>query len=336
MPMMAAAVVGASVVGGIMGSMSASKGRKQAAAASAAAFQELLNIGLPPDLSKEIILKQFKSEGILTPELEQDINIQESQVGQIKEDASLRGVQKEALDTLGQVSRSGLRAEDRGAFNELRAKTQQDSEAKRQQILQQMQAQGMGSSGANLMAQLQSAQAAEDSQSAGADRLASEASRRALDAVSQRAQLAGGVRTQDFGVNEARAKALDDRNQFLYANSASRQSANVAAQNQAQQANLSNKQRIGDLNVGQANTESLRQNQAKRDYWQDNLSLAQAKSAALTSQGQQAQAAGQAQADRYVGMGNSIGQGVAAYGQQTNENDQRAADRRAGVGTKRV
>lgn len=309
-----AGVVGSALVGGIMGANSASKGRKQAAAAAAAAYAELQKIGLPPDLSREIILKQFQSEGILTPELEQDINIQASQLGQIKEDPALRGAQMEALNTLGQVSRSGLRAEDRAAFNELRARTQQDSEAKRQQILQQMQSQGMGSSGANLMAQLQSAQSADDQQSAGADRLAAEASRRALDAVSQRAQLAGGVRTQDFGVNEARARALDDRNQFLYANSASRQSANVAAQNQAAAANLQNKQRIADINTGQTNTESQRQNDAKRDYWQDNLSLAQSKAAALNNQGQIAQQAGQAKANMYSGLASAVGQGIASYG----------------------
>jgi len=308
------AAVAAPIVGGAMGMFSASAGRKQAAAAAAAAYAELQKIGMPPDLSRELILKQFQSEGILTPELEQDINLQASQVAQIAEDPRLRGAQLEALNTLGQVSRSGLRAEDRGAFNELRAATQRDSEAKRQQILQQMQAQGMGSSGANLMAQLQSAQAAEDTQSAGADRLAAEASRRALDAVAQRANLAGGVRSQDFSANETRSRALDDRNRFLYENSASRQRANIAAQNQAQGSNLANKQRLSEMNVGQANTETQRQNQAKRDYWQDQLSLAQAKANALNNQGSMAQQSGQAQASMYGGLGSAIGQGFAAYG----------------------
>lgn len=312
MPMIAA--VAAPVIGGLMGSMSASAGRKQAAAASAAAYAELMKMGLPPDLSKELILKQFQSEGILTPELEQEINLQSSQVGQIQEDPSLRAAQLESLQTLGGVSRGGLQAGDRAAYNELRAATQRDSEAKRQQILQQMQAQGMGSSGANLMTQLQSAQSAEDTQSAGADRMAAQASQNALQALNQRAQLAGSVRGQDMSAAEMKARAIDDRNRFLYENSASRQRSNLGALNQAQQANLANKQRLSEMNIGQSNQEQLRQNQAKRDYWQDQLGLAQAKASALVGRGQQAQQAGQAQANMYAGLGSAVGQGFGAYG----------------------
>lgn len=309
-----AAAVAAPVVGGIMGSISASSGRKAAAAAAAAALAELNKIGLPPDLSKQIILEKFQSQGVLTPELEQDINLQASQVAQIKEDPSLRANQMDVLSTLGQVSRGGLRAEDRAAYNELRQATQRDSEAKRQQILQQMQARGMGGSGNELMTQLQSAQAAEDAQSAGADRLAAQASQNALAALAQRAQQAGSMRGQDFNVNQARALAEDDRNKFLFQNSVARQRANVSAQNEAQRANLSNAQRLSDENASQSNRESLRQVQAKRDYYQDQMSLATAKANALNNQATVAQNNANSQANMWSGLGNSVGQGFAAYG----------------------
>lgn len=311
MPLIAA--VGAPLIGGAMGMMSSSKARKQQAAAAAAAFAELQKVGMPPDLSREIILKQFQEQGILTPELEQEINIQASEVAQIKEDPALRNAQMEALNTLGQVSRGGLRAEDRVAYNELRAATQRDAEAKRQQILQQMQARGMGGSGNELMIQLQSAQAAEDSQAAGADRLAAQASQNALAALSQRSGLAGNMRTQDMSAAEMRARAIDDRNRFLAENSIARQRSNVGALNQAQQANLANKQRLSEMNTEQANSEQLRQNQAKRDYFNDQLDLASAKANALNNQGSIAARAGQQKADMFSNLGNAIGQGFGTY-----------------------
>lgn len=312
--MMAAAMVAGPVIGGIMGGISASSGRKAAAAAAAAALAELNKIGLPPDLSKEIIMKKFQSQGVLTPELEQDINLQASQVGQISEDAKLRGNQMDVLNTLGQVSRGGLQAGDRAAYNELRAKTQQDLQAKQQQMMQQYQSQGMGGSGAQMMAQLSGAQGAADQQSAGADRMAAQASQNALAALGQRAQLAGGVRSQDFSVAQAKAQALDDRNKFLAQNSVAQQQRNVAAQNQAQGANLANAQNISNTNTAQANAESLRQNQAKQDYFNSQLGLATAKANALNNQGTVAQQGAQAQANMYTGMGNALGQGAAAYG----------------------
>ena len=310
-----AAAIAGPVIGGVLGASSASKARKQAAAAAAAAYAELSKVGMPPDLSKEVILKQFQEMGMLTPELEQEINLQASQVAQIEEDPALRTAQMEALNTLGGVSRGGLRAEDRTAYNELRAKTQQDAEAKRQQLMQSMQARGMGGSGAELMMQLQNQQASADTASAGADTLASEASKRALEALMQKSNVAGNIRSQDMSAAELKAKAIDDRNQFLYQNSVNRQSANVGAKNTAQAANLANKQRLSEMNTAQSNQESLRQNEAQRQTWQDQLALATAKANALNNQGTVASQNAQSQANQYSALGNALGSGFAAYGQ---------------------
>lgn len=320
MPMVAAAVAGP-IIGGILGGISASSGRKAQAEAAAAALAELNKIGMPPDLSKEVIMQHFQSQGIMTPELEQDIHLAASQVGQISEDKGLRANQMDVLNTLAQQSRGGLNAGDRQAYNELRASTQRDSEAKRQQILQQMQAQGQGSSGASLMAQLQSAQAAEDTQSAGGDRLAAEASRRALDALAQRGQMAGNVRSQDFSVNQARAAAEDQRNQFLLQNSAAMQQRNVGARNEAQGANLQQAQSLANANTAQANAESQRQNEAKRTYYSDQLNLATTKANALNRQGSQQATSAQAQGDMFANVGAALGQGAATYGNYAAKKD---------------
>lgn len=306
--------VAAPLVGGLLGGVSASSGRKAAAAAAAQALQQLNAIGMPPDMSKEIILRQYQSQGVLTPELLQDINLQSSQTAQITEDPSLRNAQMEALDTLGQVSRGGLRSEDRAAYNELRQKTQQDAEAKRQQILQSLSAQGQGGSGNALIAQLQAGQAAEDQASAQADRLAAQASQNALSALSSRLAGAGNVRSQDLNLAQTRAQAEDDRNKFLYQNSMARQQANVGARNNAQQANLSNAQRLSEMNTTQGNQELQRQSDAKRQYFNDQLNLASAKSNALNNQASILQNNANQKAAMFSNLGNAVGQGFAVYG----------------------
>jgi len=314
MPWLAAATVAAPIIGGLMGASSAKKGREAAAAAAQAALAQLNALGMPPDLSKELILQKFQEAGQLTPDLEQEINLQASQMGAIKEDPSLRANQMDVLNTLAQQSRGGLQAGDRAAYNELRSKVQQDSEAKRQQIIQQMQAQGQGSSGANLMAQLQSSQGAADQASAGSDRLAAQASQNALQALSQRGQQAGQLRSQDFSNASALAQAQDQRNQFLFQNSAAMQQRNIAAQNAAQASNLANKQQIGSANTQLANAEQARQTAAKQQYWDSQMGLASAKANALNNQGSVIQQGANAQANMYAGIGNALGQGIASYG----------------------
>lgn len=306
--------VAAPVVGGLVGGIMGGKSRKQQMAMMQQAYNELNKLGLPPDLSKEIIMREFESQGVLTPQLESDINLAASEVAKIQEDPSLKAAQMEALSTLGQVSRQGLRAEDRAALNEVRNQIARDTEARRQQVLQQMQARGMGGSGGELLAQLQGSQAAEDQASAQADRLAAQASQNALSALAQRAQLAGSVRSQDLTADEMRARALDERNRMLWQNSQALQQRNIAALNAAQQANLANKQRLAEMNVSQANQELQRQNEAKRDYWQDQLGLARAKASALTGQAQAYGQEAQRKQDMFSGIGSAVGQGFGAYG----------------------
>ncbi len=61
---MTAALVGASIaapiIGGIMGNEAARGNREAAQRAAAEAYAELMKVGAPPDLSKRIILEQFR------------------------------------------------------------------------------------------------------------------------------------------------------------------------------------------------------------------------------------------------------------------------------------
>ena len=241
-----------------------------------------------------LILQNFQSAGILTPELEQDLGKVHSELSGYKENAKTLQAQADALSAFKQQARSGLTAEDRLALLDVRNQAQKDAEAKRQQVMQNMQARGLGGSGAELVSQLAAGQEGANLQSRENLNIEAQAQQRALAALGQSASLAGQMRGQDLSTAQATLGAADVANQFNMQNSMARQRANVGTLNQTQQANLANRQDIMNRNVGMSNQEKLRQNQAKRDYWQDTLGYKQALANARLGQASNYQA----QADR--------------------------------------
>jgi len=236
------------------------------AKAFAAAQARLEALGTPPDLSREIVLQQFREAGQLSPQVEQRILQQSTAVSDIQEDQTGRDSQVEALNLLRQRGR-GLGAEERSAFNEMRDMTQRDAEAKRMQVMQNMAARGQGGSGAELMAALQGAQSANTRLSQEGDRLGASASTNALSAISKAGQLGANLRSQDYSAEMDKAKALDAMQEFNLRNSQSVQQRNIAAVNQAQAQNLANKQRISDANIQMANAEKYRQSEEEGKMW---------------------------------------------------------------------
>jgi hypothetical protein len=317
---MAGAAVAGPIIGGLVGNVMSQGDRRAQKNAMKKALKELESVGLPPDLSKEIIFKEFQRQGIYTPEIEEDLNnsVAESEVAKIEEDPSLRKAQSQALSMMQNRAKVGLSAEDRAALNQVRNEVQRDAEAKRQQVLQQMQARGMGGSGAALVAQLQAGQDAQNLASQQSDSLMGQAQTKALQALGQSSDMASNLRGQDFNVNNTKATALDERNRFLAENSIARQSRNVSTLNQAQLANLQEQQRINDANTQMANQEKLRQVGEQGALYDRTLGYKTAKANALTGQANFAgqQAANTAQ--MYSGIGNAIGTGVSGYAQNQN------------------
>ncbi len=316
MPLIAGAVVAAPIVGGLLGNVMSQGDRNAQKKAMKQALKELESVGLPPDLSKEIIYQQFQQVGIMTPQLEEDLNdsIAESELSKIEEDPSLRKAQLEALASMQNRAKVGLSAEDRAALNQIRNEVQRDAEAKRQQVLQSMQARGMGGSGAALIAQLQAGQDAQNLASQQSDTAMAQAQSRALQALGQSADMASQVRGQDFDVNQAKAAAIDERNRFLAENSIARQQRNVASLNQAQAMNLQEQQRIAEANIQQANQEKLRQVAEQGSLYDRTLGYKQAKANALTGQAGTYGANAAATAQGYAQMGAGVGQAAGTLG----------------------
>lgn len=324
MPAAAIGAAAAPIVGGLIGNLMSQKDRNNQKKLMQQAMAELEAVGYPPDLSKEIIYSQFEQVGILTPQLEEDLSstLAPSQVASITEDPALRQAQTSALSQLQQRGKVGLSAEDRASLNTVRNEVQRDAQAKQGQILQQMQARGMGGSGAELIAQLQAGQAGADRASAESDSLMSMAQQRALQALNSSADLASGLRTQDFGIAADKARAVDERNKFLLQNSVARQTNNTNRLNQAQQLNLAEQQRIADANNQMANQEQLRQVSEQGNLYDRSLGYAGAKANAMTGQANFAGQQAANTANMYSGLGSAVGAGVSAYGQYQNQQAQ--------------
>lgn len=317
--LIAAAAVG--IGSAVVGQIAAAGDKQKAQDAMNAAYQQILSVGAPPDLSKEIIRDQLKQVGIYSPQLEDSITQETSKLAQIQEDPKLKDAQMQALQGLQQRGAQGLTAQERGAFNETRRNVEKEAEAKRQQVIQNLAQRGLAGGGAEIAAQLGASQSGDERLSEEGDRLAASAAQNALQATAQAGQLGGQIRGQDFSVNSAKAQAADELNRFNVSNQIARQQRNVANENQAQQQNLATQQQISNYNTQQANEERLRQAQAQRQNWQDQMSAAQARSNSLLGQGQYNQQQAQNTANAWQGVGQGISGAVNSYGAQQAQND---------------
>lgn len=257
------------VIGGLVGRAAGQGDRDQSLNAYNQAIQKLQELGFPPELATPIVLQKFQQAGVYTPELEQAIKQQTSQVAGIQEDPATREASMKALESLQNSGRTGMTAQDRVNLNTARNQTNADSQARLGSILQNMQARGQGGSGAELALKLASSQSSANNASQSADRAAADASARALQAISNAGSLGSTIRGQDFSVANTKASAADEMNRFNIQNQMAQQQRNINTQNQAGLYNQQNAQQISNANTSQANQELNRQKQAQGTDWQN-------------------------------------------------------------------
>jgi hypothetical protein len=315
----AAGGAASAVLGGVVGNIMSAGDRAEQRRRMHAALNELKKLGLPPDLSAPLILRELQKQGVYTPELEKDLNDSFAEVKLIDEDQTLKDAQRQALSMMQQRGKVGLSAEDRAALSEVRNNLERDSQAKAQQIMQQFQARGQGGAGAELSALLQSGQSQAEQASQASMSLMGQAQQRALEAVRQTADISSGMRSQDYNVNAANVAAQNERNRFLAENSIARQRANIGMLNQAQQLNLAEQQRIADYNTQMGNVEQARQREEKGKFWDRKLGYGSAMANAQIGQASMAQQQAANTANMYANIGGAIGSGLTAYGQSKDQ-----------------
>jgi hypothetical protein len=258
------------------------------------ALREIQGLSLPTIEELQIQLETLRSQGELTPELEQAFLQEASKMEGISSDPRLKEAQMGALAKLQQLGSEGLGAQDRLRLNDARRTVATDARARDEAILQNMASRGAGGSGVELAARLSSSQGQADRAGQEADRIAAMANQQALEAIMKGGQLGGDIRSQEFNQASQVAQAQDAINRFNAANRQNVEGINVAARNNAQMQNLQNAQRIADSNVGTRNA----QNKYNRDVVTDDYNRRLNKAKAVANQSETSATAAQAYADR--------------------------------------
>jgi len=219
------------------------------------AIQLLRGVETPDIDAMQIQLEQLVQQGVITPEQAQVYQQQASQANNITLDPALQQAQMDALASLQDIGTNGMTQMDRAKLAQIQREEATQGRGAREAIIANAQASGMGGSGLNLMSQLKNQQDQATRQSIRDTDVAGMAQERALQALQGAGQLGGNMQQQSFNQQFQKAGAQDAINQFNTQNMQNTGNLNTAARNQAQVANLGEKQRVSDANTATRNTQ---------------------------------------------------------------------------------
>jgi hypothetical protein len=195
----------------------------------------------------------------------------------VSADPRLKEAQMAALAQMqGIGAGGGMTDAERAQMARTQSEVAQADRGRRDAILQNMRARGMAGSGSEMLAQLASSQAATDRAAQQGLDINGMAQQRALAALQQAGAMAGGMRSQGFGEDSARAQAADAVARFNAANSQQANQFNAGMLNDANRANATLGLQGNMFNAGQANSmgqfnagNRLRTGLANREYATD-------------------------------------------------------------------
>jgi hypothetical protein len=169
----------------------------------------------------------------------------------ISSDPRLREDQMASIGALQElVDGGGMNAQDQANLSRIQSQAAQADRGRREAILQNAAQRGMGGSGMELLAQLDSSQAATDRQAQEGLDVAGMAQDRALQAMMQKGSLAGNIRGQDFGEDAQRASAMDAVSRFNASNKQQNNQFNTSGAYGAQRDTASNTLNTQQYNAG--------------------------------------------------------------------------------------
>ena len=280
-------------MGGVVKSIGAGLGiSKSAGEKSAARAAALFNDMEAPEL-RQIGLDRFRSQGDVRDFIQQQSN---TQFDNVQADPSIRQKQIDALNQLGDIAENdGITDADRSRLEQIGREEAIRERGQREALLRNAQARGVAGSGLELAQQLAAQQGSADRAALRGTEVSSQAANRAFQALQAQGNMAGSLRSQDFGEAAQRAQAQDAINRF-----------NTQSVNQAGMAQFQNLQDIANRNVGVANQETtLNRIDIPQQNFQNQLSLNQARAGALQNLGAQ-------QAGREGRFTSLVGAGIGA------------------------
>lgn len=308
------------VIGGIAGNLMGQRDKDAADDAMRRAMAQFDHLNIPDIEKQKLALESPEVQGILQPFMQQAEQMAPTAMEQISTDPRLKQAQMNALDTLSRMGSEGLTAEDKAALNQARRQTAGDEQARQGSILQQMAQRGIGGSGQELAARLQSSQGAADRASQESDRTMAMAQRRMLEATTGAGSLGGNIRQQDYGEQSDLARARDVINQFNTQQRSNVGASNIAALNRAQEGNLATKQRVYEAGVDTRNREQMGNKALLQQQFENEMRLRGARSGALQGQAQQHQSNAAQTQQQWANIGTGVGQIGAATMAKSDDN----------------
>lgn len=259
MPWIAAATAAASLASSAMSADSARNQQDEANKAAGTARRVWGEVKAP-DL-KELLFNQYAQQENLSPSTETAEQLaMQDQLQNVQTDPRLRNAQMSALETMQQIGQGGFTPEQRSQLQSMRQQTEADNTSRLQQLLQQQDARGVGSSDMGLSMRALEAQSAANRQATNVSNTAATGFKQALDAMNSSGQMAGQMENTQYNQQSALAAALRAREAQNFQQRADVQQRNIGAQNVAQQFNLQQKQDISNRN-----TDIKNQNQMYND-----------------------------------------------------------------------
>lgn len=212
------------------------------------------NIEVPDPETMKLQLEEYVLQGLITPE-QADVALQDpTAYQQIMSDPALKEAQMGALSGLQDVyEQGGLTATSKARLNDIADQENIQQRGAREAIMSDAAQKGTSGSGLEFLSKLKNQQASADRQSDRDTDVFADAEQRALEAMIQSGNMAGDIRTQDFGEQSRIADAKDAISRFNTANRNSTNMYNTGVRNDAQTANLAARQNIADMNTGQRN-----------------------------------------------------------------------------------
>lgn len=266
------------------------------------------DVNVPNVDAMRLQLEELVSQGTISPEEAQTILMDPSAMNSIKIDPKLQEAQMAALAEMQDIGSSGgLRKQDKARLNQIKLDEDSSNRGRREAILQNMQARGMGGSGMELAAQMQSQQDSAMRQSQRDMDVGAMAEQRALEAIMQSGNMAGNMRGQSFDEQSAIARQNDAIGQFNAQNRQGQVNRNVDARNQAQMMNLQNNQNISNQNVGLRNQQQAHNRGLLQQDFQNQMQRAGGQSGVSQTN---AQIAGQNSQNRANAMNQNIAMGA--------------------------
>lgn len=319
-----AAMVGAPLVSGAIGSMASADDRAAAVEANSKAIQQWLDVNVPDIEQQKIIMQRYIQTGELDPKSEEMMKLGPSAMEKVKEqlDPRLKNAQLDALSQLEDLGHSGgMTLADKANLQKSLIDINAADKGRRESIVDNFQRRGMGGSGAALIAQLQGAQDASTRQSNQELETLGSARQRALEAILKGGQLAGDIRGQEYGMAKDVAGSQDAIAKFNIQNAQGVQQRNVDRDNAAQEYNLNLKQRVSDANTDIANKEKVRNADLLQQQFQNRATVAAGRSGQYNQQANQLNNSADRTAQQWANIGSGVSQGIGAYGSYANNKD---------------